>query len=227
MAYEWFISYRRKSGGENQARQVAEILSKYVGEDKVFYDRESMREGNWRDQINDALNSAEHFVLLVNEASAAEDQSNNIGGYRYEIEYALKNGKKISLIEYDKNSYDEVIKKYPQLKNVQKVTFNGEYNFASEGNTEPDDLADLYNAIAKVEEFTNNFCDAKMHHEKALEVVKSVKVNEKALERECENLLSDAMLCENSGDTESAIELYEEAVKIGRKLPETPYYLNS
>ena len=85
MAYEWFISYRRKSGEENQARQVAEILSKYVVEDKVFYDRVSMREGNWRDQINDALNSAEHFVLLVNEASAAEDQSNNIGGYRYEI----------------------------------------------------------------------------------------------------------------------------------------------
>lgn len=132
MAYEYFISYRRKSGGENQARQVAEILSKYVGEDKVFYDRVSMREGNWRDQINDALNSAEHFVLLVNEASAAEDQSNNIGGYRYEIEYALKNGKKISLIEYDKKSYDEVIKKYPSLKDAQKVTFNGEYNFAFE-----------------------------------------------------------------------------------------------
>ena len=127
MAYEWFISYRRKSGGENQARQVAEILSKYVGKDKVFYDRVSMREGNWRDQINDALNSAEHFVLLVNEASAAEDQSNNIGGYRYEIEYALKNGKKITLIEYDKKSYDEVIKKYPQLSDNQKVTYYGEY----------------------------------------------------------------------------------------------------
>ena len=104
MAYEWFISYRRKTGGENQARQVAEILSKYVGKDKVFYDRVSMREGNWRDQINDALNSAEHFVLLVNEASAAEDQSNNIGGYRYEIEYALNSEKlknnRITIIAY-------------------------------------------------------------------------------------------------------------------------------
>ena len=132
MAYEWFISYRRKSGGENQARQVAEILSKYVGEDKVFYDRVSMREGNWRDQINDALNSAEHFVLLVNEASAAEDQSNNIGGYRYEIEYAINNGEKITIIEYDKKSYEEVTAKYPSLKDAQKVTFNGEYNFAFE-----------------------------------------------------------------------------------------------
>ena len=127
MAYEWFISYRRKTGGENQARQVAEILAKYVGKDKVFYDRESMREGNWRDQINEALQSAEHFVLLVNEASAAEDQSNNIGGYRYEIETALKLNKKITLIEYDKKSYDEVIKKYPQLSDNQKVTYYGEY----------------------------------------------------------------------------------------------------
>lgn len=132
MAYEWFISYRRKSGGENQARQVAEILTAYVGKDKVFYDRESMREGNWRNQINDALKTAEHFVLLVNEASAAEDQSNNIGGYRYEIEYALKNGKNITLIEYDKKSYENVTAKYPSLNDAQKVTFNGEYNFAFE-----------------------------------------------------------------------------------------------
>ena len=132
MAYEWFISYRRKTGGENQAQKVEEILSKYVGKDKVFYDRESMREGNWREQINAALNSAEHFVLLVNEASAAEDQSNNVGGYRYEIETALKLNKKITLIEYNKESYNDVTAKYPSLKEAQKVTFNGEYNFAFE-----------------------------------------------------------------------------------------------
>ncbi len=131
MAYEWFISYRRKSGGENQARQVAEILSKYVGEDKVFYDRESMREGNWREQINDALNSAEHFVLLINEASAAEDQSNNIGGYRYEIEYALKSEKlknnRITIIAYDNESYKAVTKEFSDLSSAQKVTYYGEY----------------------------------------------------------------------------------------------------
>ncbi len=131
MAYEWFISYRRKSGGENQARQVAEILSKYVGEDKVFYDRVSMREGNWRDQINDALNSAEHFVLLVNEASAAEDQSNNIGGYRYEIEYALNSEKlknnRITIIAYDNESYKAVTKEFSDLSSAQKVTYYGEY----------------------------------------------------------------------------------------------------
>ncbi|MBO7461902.1 MAG: tetratricopeptide repeat protein [Bacteroidales bacterium] len=131
VAYEWFISYRRKSGGENQARQVAEILSKYVGEDKVFYDRVSMREGNWRDQINDALNSAEHFVLLINEASAAEDQSNNIGGYRYEIEYALNSEKlknnRITIIAYDNESFKAVTKEFSDLSNAQKITYYGEY----------------------------------------------------------------------------------------------------
>lgn len=132
MAYEWFISYRRKKGGDEQARHVAEILTKYVGEGKVFYDRDSIREGNWRDYINNALKTAEHFVLLVNDASADEDQSNNIGGYRYEIEYALNNDKIITVIEYDKKSYEEVVKKYPKLSNAQKVTFNGEYNFAFE-----------------------------------------------------------------------------------------------
>ncbi|MBO7568193.1 MAG: tetratricopeptide repeat protein [Bacteroidales bacterium] len=131
MAYEWFISYRRKTGGENQARQVAEILAKYVGKDKVFYDRESMREGNWREQINDALNTAEHFVLLVNEASAAEDQSNNIGGYRYEIEYALNSEKlknnRITIIAYDNESYKAVTKEFSDLSSAQKVTYYGEY----------------------------------------------------------------------------------------------------
>ena len=133
MAYEYFISYRRKTGGENQARQVAEILSKYVGKDKVFYDRESMREGNdWSEQIDAALDTAKHFVLLVNEASADEDQSNNKGGYWYEIETALNLNKEITLIEYDKKSYEEITTKYTSLKRVQKVTFNGEYNFAFE-----------------------------------------------------------------------------------------------
>ena len=135
MAYEWFISYRRKTGGENQARQVAEILSKYVGEDKVFYDRESMREGNWRDQINEALQSAKHFVLLVNDASTAQDQSNNIGGYKYEIKYALESDvlkTAISIIAYNNECYTEIIKEYPELSNAQKVTFNGEYGFAFE-----------------------------------------------------------------------------------------------
>ena len=132
MAYEWFISYRRKTGGESQAQKVEEILSKYVGKDKVFYDRVSMREGDWREQIDAALDTAKHFVLLVNEASAAEDQSNNKGGYLYEIETALNLNKKITLIEYNKESYNDVTAKYPSLSNAQKVTFNGEYNFAFE-----------------------------------------------------------------------------------------------
>ena len=133
MAYEWFISYRRKTGGESQAQKVAEILSKYVGKDKVFYDRESMREGNdWSEQIDAALDTAKHFVLLVNEASADEDQSNNKGGYWYEIETALNLNKEITLIEYDKKSYEEITTKYTSLKRVQRVTFNGEYNFAFE-----------------------------------------------------------------------------------------------
>ena len=136
MAYKYFISYRRKTGGESQAPKVAEILSKYVGKDKIFYDRVSMREGNWREQINAALNSAEHFVLLVNEASAAEDQSNNVGGYRYEIEYALNSEKMknnhITIIAYDNDSYKALTKDFSDLNNAQKVTFNGEYNFAFE-----------------------------------------------------------------------------------------------
>lgn len=139
MAYEWFISYRRKTGGEQQARQVADILTKYVGKGKVFYDRESIHEGNWREQIENALNTAEHFVLLVNEASAAEDLPHTPGSYYYEIEYAFKSEKlkkdRITPIIYDNESLKILqtrVKGLDAISEDQRVTFVGEYGFAFE-----------------------------------------------------------------------------------------------
>ena len=139
MAYEWFISYRRKTGGEQQARQVADILTKYVGKGKVFYDRESIREGNWREQIENALSTAEHFVLLVNEASAAENLPHTPGSYYYEIEYALKSEKlkkdRITPIIYDNESLKTLqirVNGLDAIREDQRVTFVGEYGFAFE-----------------------------------------------------------------------------------------------
>ncbi|MBP5682816.1 MAG: tetratricopeptide repeat protein, partial [Bacteroidales bacterium] len=96
-----------------------------------------------------------------------------------------------------------------------------------EKDAEPYDLAHLYNSIARVEEFKNNFSDAKMHYEKALEVIEGAEENENLLNLKGALLQNLAMLEVNLGETDSAKKHYEEAVEIFRKLPETPEYLNS
>ena len=102
------------------------------------------------------------------------------------------------------------------------------YHLANEfeKDAKPYDLAGLYNSIARVENFKNNLSDAKMHYEKALEVIASAEENG-ALFMKGGLLQNLAMLEEKLGDTDSAKKHYEEAVEIFRKLPKTPKYLNS
>ncbi len=92
---------------------------------------------------------------------------------------------------------------------------------------EPYDLADLYNAIARVEVFKNNLSDAKMHYEKALKVIEGADENDETLDSKSAYLQNLAMLEVNLGDTDSAKKHFEESVKIKRELPETPKYLDS
>ena len=101
------------------------------------------------------------------------------------------------------------------------------YHLANEfeKDAEPDDLAGLYNSIARIEEFKYNNDDAKMHYEKALEVIESTEENEETLWAKGALLQNLAMLEVNLDDTDSAKMHYEEALEIGRKLPETPKYL--
>ncbi|MBP5370141.1 MAG: tetratricopeptide repeat protein [Bacteroidales bacterium] len=103
------------------------------------------------------------------------------------------------------------------------------YHLANEfeKDAEPDDLAGLYNSIAKVEAFKNNLRDAKKHFEKALEVIEGAEENEEILDHKGALLQNLAKLEANLDDTDSAKKHYEEAVEIFRKLPEIPKYLDS
>ena len=131
MAQEYFISYRRKAGGDSQAREVYNILCKYVGKDNVFFDRESIHEGSWRKYLETSLPNTAHFVLIVNEASASDAGS----VYYEEIALALKNDNlkadfgRITVIVYDNDSYKKLLADFPELssRDIQKVTYNGEY----------------------------------------------------------------------------------------------------
>ena len=104
MAIEYFISYRRKSGGEVQARLIYDILSKKVGKEKVFYDKDHIVESRFAPQIEKALSEAKHFILLVNEAFVrippkpsffqrlfnSKNTKKNNDWYYYEITYAIE-----------------------------------------------------------------------------------------------------------------------------------------
>ena len=101
MAYDFFISYRRNSGGISQAGEIRRILVDCVGEDKVFRDINSMEEGTCWPQIENAIHEAKHFILLINSAFF-EEKNGTIDWYFKEISTALKHGlEHITLIFYD------------------------------------------------------------------------------------------------------------------------------
>ncbi len=68
MSYEYFISYRRNSGGILQAKEMYKILKDTNIQGDVFWDLESIKEGTYPPQIENAIREAKHFVLLINSA---------------------------------------------------------------------------------------------------------------------------------------------------------------
>ena len=126
MAVEYFISYRRKSGGEVQARLIYKILCDKLGDkNKVFYDESNIGVGKFDEQIENALREAKHFILLVNEAFTripskpsmlqrfvnlfkSEEPKKNSDWYYYEISYAIK---------------------HKGLNNITSVLFDREFKF--------------------------------------------------------------------------------------------------
>ncbi len=136
MAIEYFISYRRKSGGEVQARLIYDILCKQLGnEEKVFYDIENIGEGEFPEQIKNALGEAKHFILLVNEAFIKEWPVPPIeeDWYYTEIATAIENigTKNITPVLFDRkfkfSELPEELKRFHCLDKCQTVKYLPEY----------------------------------------------------------------------------------------------------
>ena len=75
MSYEYFISYRRNSGGISQAEEMFKILKNSSIKGDVFWDLESIGEGTYPPQIENAIKEAKHFILLINAAFFKEKQN--------------------------------------------------------------------------------------------------------------------------------------------------------
>ncbi len=91
MAYDVFISYRRKTGVDD-ARFLQQAL-KARGYN-VFFDYDSLRDGKFDETIFEAIDEAPVFVLMLTEW-ALDRCINENDWVRLEIERAIKMGKKI------------------------------------------------------------------------------------------------------------------------------------
>ena len=91
MAYDVFISYRRKTGADD-ARLLQQAL-KARGYN-VFFDYESLRDGKFDERIFDAIEEAPVFILMLSE-SALDNCVNENDWVRIEIEHAIEKKRKI------------------------------------------------------------------------------------------------------------------------------------
>ena len=89
--YDIFISYRRKTGADD-ARLLQQALK--ARGFNVFFDYDSLRDGQFDKRIYAAIEEAPFFILMLSEG--ALDNCVNEGDWvRIEIEYALKHKRKI------------------------------------------------------------------------------------------------------------------------------------
>ena len=91
-----FICYRREDS-RWPAGRLADALRERFGHDNVFIDVDRVRVGNWRQQINQALDSSAAVVVLIGPSWVAElerlrDEPDEV---RYEIAAAIERGKLI------------------------------------------------------------------------------------------------------------------------------------
>ena len=94
-SYDVFISYRRKTGG-NDARLLQQAL-KARGYN-VFFDFDSLRDGKFDERILVAIEGAPVFILMLT-ANSLDNCVNEDDWVRIEIERAIKMGRKIILVQ--------------------------------------------------------------------------------------------------------------------------------
>lgn len=136
--YDYFISYRRASGGYEYAQKIRGILMKYGK--KVFVDKNNLEIGKYPEQLANAIENSDAFILILNEDSWRQDKVIDV--YYEEIIRIANTKRNILTIEYvagtlkniPKILADELPKEDCKLSEFEKVTVyqNPFYNFEAE-----------------------------------------------------------------------------------------------
>ena len=137
--YDYFISYRRKTGGYDSAQTIKEILERNCK--TAFVDKNELQIGKYPQQLVRAIQSSRASILILNEDSWREKININ-DMYYQEIICMVKDQKNILPIEYANGLLNNVpvilseeLKKYNcDLSKFEKITKiqNPFYNFEEE-----------------------------------------------------------------------------------------------
>lgn len=111
MAYDIFISYRRKGGGSERAQLLnARFLLAGYREDDIFIDVSTIPSGHFREKITAAIEVTNNFVVVMSpgcfdKVSQADSNATDIEKiddcYVYEIAKALHLGKNVIPVLFD------------------------------------------------------------------------------------------------------------------------------
>lgn len=122
--YQVFISYRRETG-EN----LAQLLYYKISGDgySTFLDVKKMHSGKFNEQIYNAIDECDDFILVLSE-NALDRCSESNDWLRLEIEYAFKTNKNIILV-FGRNFRfpDSIPLSIKQIKDYEGVTANSEF----------------------------------------------------------------------------------------------------
>ncbi len=120
-----FISYRRTDGEDKAGRLKLSLEAKGF---KVFLDRDDIRDGNWRDKIeNGIVNSRAMIVLLTSDYVSPNRFGQDGDSAAWEVSFATENGIKVIPVIFG-NEIDE--REMPELfhrMETQVSRIHGDY----------------------------------------------------------------------------------------------------
>lgn len=108
--YNVFISYRR-SDSSDRASLIHSYLLKWFNEENIFLDTHEIHEGPFPEYIEEALNSANFFILLIskNSINVIPTSPDKIDYYYEEIRRAIVKRLTIIPIVYDNIDFDNMV----------------------------------------------------------------------------------------------------------------------
>ena len=176
--YDYFISYRRKSGGYEYAQKIRGILMKYGK--NVFVDKNNLKIGKYPEQLEKAIEDAREFILILNEDSWRQDKEIDV--YYEEIIRIANTQRDILTIEYVSGTLknipkilsDKLPKENCKLSEFEKISVyqNPFYNFEAELCSK---IGVAYQAIdPKLPKFEMSKLDSLIDREKIEELYESI-----------------------------------------------------
>ena len=131
MTYDIFISYRRKGGAERAELLKAIFMQHGYQESKIFMDTHSLRGGDFKIKLTDAIKESHNVVVLITRGCFDDIKENDY--WVYEIAKALEYKKNIIPVLFDGiNSIqgENLPKALIDLPSHNAVGYNHEYTDA-------------------------------------------------------------------------------------------------